>query len=155
MADAIVKERIYHGLYRHSADSKRRVPIPFRWRPEKSEEAIEFTLMTWAKHQAGTCLRVLPPDQMAKLRAAIDAMANNDPNKSVLKRSIGSSSVPLKLDSVGRITIPDEMAEAAGITSEVVMVGMMDRFEIWSPARHARAKALDDAILARALDQME
>jgi MraZ protein len=155
MADAIVKERTYNGLYRHSADSKRRVPIPFRWRPEKSEEAIEFTLMTWSKHQAGTCLRVLPPDQMAKLRAAIDVMPNNDPNKSVLKRSIGTSSVQAKLDSVGRITIPDEMAEAAGITGEVVLAGMMDRFEIWNPDRYARAKALDDAVLGRALDLME
>jgi MraZ protein len=155
MSDAIVTARTYNGLYRHSADMKRRVPIPFRWRPEKSEGSVEFTLIIWPKHQAGTCLRVLPPDQLAKLRVAIDAMPNNDPNKSVLKRSIGTSSAQAKLDAAGRITIPDEMAEAADISNEVILAGMMDRFEIWSPKRFAQVKALDNALLGKALDMME
>jgi MraZ protein len=155
MADAVVKEQIYNGLYRHSADSKRRIPIPFRWRQDKSEDSFEFTVMVWRKHQAGTCLRVLPPDQLVKFRAAIDAMPNSDLNKSVLKRSIGTTSVQAKLDSVGRITIPDEMAEAAGLGNEVVLAGMIDRFEIWNPARYAKARELDDAHLGKALDLME
>src|SRR5580658_5811497 len=130
MPDAAVKERTYNGCYRHRVDDKRRVPVPFRWRPDESEGQVEFTLIVWPKHQAGVCLRVLPPDQLAKLRASIDAMPNSDPNKSILKRSIGTSSAQSKLDSVGRITIPDEMAEAADITNEAVLAGMMDRFEI-------------------------
>ncbi len=78
MPDAVVKQRTYNGCYRHKADDKRRVPVPFRWRPEESEGAMEFTLIIWPKHQAGICLRVLPPDQLAKLRADIDAMPNSD-----------------------------------------------------------------------------
>lgn len=155
MPDTAVKERTYNGLYRHSADSKRRVPIPFRWRPEESDTSTEFTLIIWPKHQAGTCLRVLPPEELAKLRAAIDAMPNGDLQKAVLKRSIGTASAQAKLDSVGRITIPDEMAEAADITNEVVLAGMLDRFEIWNPKRYEKAKALDSALLAQALQMME
>jgi len=155
MPDAVAKERTYNGLYRHSSDAKRRLPIPFRWRPEESEGSTEFTLIIWPKHQAGTCLRVLPPDQWAKLRAAIDAMPNSDPHKSVLKRSIGTSSAQAKLDSVGRITIPDEMAEAADITNEAVLTGLVDRFEIWNPKRYAQAKLLDNASLGKALELME
>jgi MraZ protein len=155
MPEAVAREMTYNGLYRHSADAKRRVPIPFRWRPEGAGEPMEFTLLVWSKHQAGVCLRVLPPDQLAKLRAAIDAMPNSDANKSVLKRSIGTASVQAKLDSVGRITIPDEMAEAAGIKNEVVLAGMLDRFEIWSPERYEKVKALDNALLGQALQMME
>jgi len=154
MPDAVVIERTYNGLYHHKVDNKRRVPIPFRWRPEEAE-GVEFTLIVWPKHQAGVCLRVLPPDQWAKLRAAIDAMPNNDPNKSVLKRSIGTRSAQAKLDSVGRITIPDDMAEAADITNEAVLAGMMDRFEIWNPKRYAQVNVLDNALESKAFDMME
>jgi len=155
MPDGIVKERIYNGCYRHKVDEKRRVPVPFRWRPEDSEGMVEFTLITWPKHQAGICLRVLPPDQLAKLLAEIDAMPNSDPNKSILKRRIGTSSTQAKLDSVGRITIPDEMAEAADITKEAVLAGMLNRFEIWSPKRYAQVKILDDAVESKAFEIME
>jgi len=155
MPDMVVKERTYNGCYRHKVDNKRRVPVPFRWRPNESEGDMEFTLVVWPKHQAGICLRVLPPDQLAKLRADIDAMPNSDPNKSILKRSIGASSAQAKLDSVGRITIPDDMAEAADITNEAVLTGMMDRFEIWNPKRYAQVKLLDNALLGKALEMME
>jgi MraZ protein len=155
MPDADAKKRTYNGCYRHKVDAKRRVPVPFRWRPEESEGAMEFTLVVWPKHKAGICVLVLPPDQLAKLRADIDAMANNDPSKSVLKRSIGTSSVQAKLDSVGRITIPDEMAEEAEITNEAVLAGVLDRFEIWNPKRYAQVKVLDHALQAKAFEMME
>ena len=155
MPDAVVNERVYTSVYRHKVDEKRRVPIPFRWRPEASDASMEFTLIVWPKHRAGKCLRVLPPDQLAKLRASIDAMPNSDARKSVLKRSIGTASAQARLDSAGRITIPDEMAEAADITNEAVLAGMLDRFEIWSPKRYAQARILDDAHLSEAFDLME
>jgi MraZ protein len=154
MPDASVKERTYNGCYRHKVDDKRRVPVPFRWRPDESE-GVEFTLIVWPKHQAGICLRVLPPAELAKLRASIDAMPNSDPNKSVLKRSIGTNSAQSKLDSVGRITLPDDMAELAEITNEAVLAGMIDRFEIWSPKRYAQVKILDNALLSKAYELME
>jgi MraZ protein len=154
MPDAAANERTYNGLYRHKVDVKRRVPIPFRWRPQESEGEVEFTLIVWPKHQAGVCLRILPPEQLAKLRAAIDAMPNNDPNKSVLKRSIGTASAQAKLDSVGRVTIPDDMAAAADIKTEAVLAGMMDRFEIWSPKRYEQVSMLDKVLLSKAFEMM-
>src|ERR1700744_5386508 len=141
MPDAVANERTYNGLYQHKVDAKRRVPIPFRWRPEESEGQVEFTLIVWSKHQAGICLKVLPPEELLKLRAAINAMPNNDPNKSILKRTIGTNSAQAKVDSVGRITIPDEMAAAANITTDATLAGMMDRFEIWEPSRYAPARS--------------
>jgi MraZ protein len=155
MPNAVAKERTYNGCYRHKVDVKRRVPVPFRWKPDESEGTVEFTLIIWPKHQAGTCLRVLPPDQWAKLRAEINAMPNNDPSKSILKRRIGTSSAQARLDNVGRITIPDEMAEAADITNEAVLAGMMDRFEIWNPKRYAQVNIMDNSVEGKAFDMME
>src|SRR5271154_508401 len=131
----------YNSCYRHGVDEKRRVQIPSKWRPE--EAGTELTMILWPKHQAGNCLRVLPPEQMAKMKADIDTMPNGDPNKVVLKRFIGSESVQVALDKGGRVCLPDEMARAAGIKDEAVLVGLLDRFEIWSPSRYENVKAAD------------
>ena len=111
--------------------------------------------MLWPQHQAGTCLRVLPPSQMAKMKADIDAMPNGNPNKTVLKRFIGSESVQVTLDKAGRICLPDEMARAAGIKDEAVFVGLLDRFEIWNPSRYENVKAADAVLASEAFKLME
>jgi DNA-binding transcriptional regulator/RsmH inhibitor MraZ len=87
----------YTLVYRHSLDIKRRLPVPYRWRPK---DPIEFTLTVWPKHRAGTCLRVFPPEPWAKFRAEIDAV-QNIAQKPTLKRMIGSFSTSRTLDHTG------------------------------------------------------
>jgi len=143
----------YNSWFLHGVDDKRRVQIPAKWRPVKAE--IELTLILWPKAKEGPCLRVLPPNKMADLVRDIDAMPNSDPNKGVLKRFIGSESVQVSLDKAGRICIPEHMAKEAGITNEAVFVGLLDRFEIWAPPRHARVKTSDSVMVQEALKMME
>src|SRR5215469_451363 len=143
----------YNSSYRHGVDEKRRVQIPAKWRP--SSPGVEFTLVLWPKSQAGPCVRVLPPEQMAALMNDISAMPNSDPNKVVLKRFIGSESVQAPLDKSGRICLPEHMAKAAGITDQAVLVGLLDRFEIWSPERYDKVKAADEVMAPEAFKLME
>ncbi len=143
----------YNALYRHGVDEKRRVQIPAKWRP--AEPDVEFTLVLWPKAKEGPCLRVLPPKQMATLMRDIDAMPNHDPNKVVLKRFIGSKSIQAPLDKGGRICLPEEMATAAGITDTAVLVGLLDRFEIWSPERYENVKNSDAVMAQEAFKLME
>jgi MraZ protein len=148
-----VEPKYYNSLYRHGVDEKRRVQIPAKWRPTKA--GIELTLILWPKSKEGPCLRVLPPQQMAALVQDIDAMPNSDPGKVVLKRFIGSESVQAPLDKTGRICLPEEMAKAAGITDQVVLVGLLDRFEIWSPERYEKVRSSDAVMAAEAFKMME
>jgi len=143
----------YNSLFRHGVDEKRRLQIPAKWRPAQS--GVEFTVVVWPKTKEGPCLRVLPPQQMAALMKEIDSMASSDPNKGVLKRFIGGESVQVPLDKVGRICLPEEMAKAAGITDQAVLVGLLDRFEIWSPERYERIKASDAIMAQEAFKLME
>src|SRR6266478_1438297 len=136
----------YNSLYRHGVDEKRRVQVPAKWRPAKA--GIEFTLVLWPKAKEGACLRVLPPKEMAELMRDIEAMPNSDPNKVVLKRIIGSESIQISVDKGGRICLPEEMAKAADIKAQAVLVGLLDRFEIWNPSRYERVKA-SDAVMAQ------
>jgi MraZ protein len=112
-------------------------------------------VILWPKHQAGKCLRVLPPAEMAQLMADIDAMPNTSPDKVVLKRFIGSESMQVTLDKGGRICLPDEMARKASIKDEVILVGLLDRFEIWNPDRYDNVKAADAVLAPKAFELME
>lgn len=154
MSDARTKEPTYYNSrFLHGVDEKRRVQIPAKWRPDQS--GTELTVIVWPKHEAGVCLRVLPPAEMAKMKQDIDAMSNSDRNKGVLKRFIGSESVQVTLDKAGRICLPEEMARAAGIKDEAVLVGLLDRFEIWNPARYEQVKAADAVLASEAFKLME
>jgi MraZ protein len=143
----------YNSLYRHGVDEKRRVQIPAKWRP--AELGTEFTLILWPKAKEGPCLRVLPPEEMAELMRDIDAMPNTDPSKVVLKRFIGSESVQVAVDKAGRVCLPEGMAVAAGIKDTAVLVGLLDRFEIWNPERFERVRSSDAVMAQEAFKLME
>lgn len=143
----------YNSIYRHGVDEKRRVQIPAMWRPAAS--GVEFTLILWPQSNAGPCLRALPPQEMADLMRDIDAMPNGDPKKTVLKRVIGGASTQVAVDKGGRICLPDEMARGAGITGDAVLVGLLDRFEIWNPERFEKVQAADAVLAQEAFKLME
>jgi len=148
-----IEPTYYNSRFRHGVDEKRRVQIPAKWRPRRA--AAELTLILWPREGVGSCVRVLPPMQMAKLMQAIDEMPNSDPKKVVLKRIIGSDSAQASVDKAGRICLPDEMARSAGIKHDAVLVGLLDRFEIWNPERYEKVQAADAELAPDAFKLME
>jgi MraZ protein len=139
----------YNSLFRHGVDEKRRVQIPAKWRP--SQPDVEFTLILWPNGtQPDACLLVLPPVEMKALAEKIRAMRFADANASALRRLIGSKSANVPLDKAGRICVPEAMAKAVGIENEAVLIGLVDRFEIWSPERYENVSAVDAALLPEA-----
>lgn len=153
MSSGETDTQIYNSVYRHGVDEKRRIQIPAMWRP--TEPGVQFTVIVWPQRTEGPCLRVLPPKEMAELMAELDAIPNGDRRKTILKRIIGSESTQVTLDKAGRICVPEEMASAAGITEEATLVGLLDRFEIWDPARHEKVKAADSVMAQEAFTMME
>ena len=152
--DAIART-YYNSVYRHGVDDKRRIQFPAKWRPAK--EGTELTIMLSLKQNEGPCLRVLLPEKMAEMMRDLDAMPNSDPQKTTLKRFIGSKSEQVTLDKSGRICLPEEMARDAGIkvNEEAVLVGLLDRIEIWSPDRYAKVEAADAVIAQEAFKLLE
>ncbi len=146
------KKIYFNSRYLHGIDEKRRLQIPSKWRPD--EEGAEFTVILWPKHQAGACLRVLPPHKLEKLVAEIEAMPNSDARKDVLRRVVGGNSEQVTLDKSGRICLPEEMAAAAGLKNEARLVGMFEPFEIWDPARFKQVETADAVHQAQAFEMM-
>ena len=141
---------VFSGVFRHSVDANRRVQMPFRWRGRKR---LEFNLILWPQHDAGPCLRVLPPDEMEKLRQKVDAMPTAE--KTAVKRHIGTYSTRIELDSANRIGIPEELAVQAGIGDQAVFAGMLDYFELWNPNTYAEMSALEKVTVKAAIKGLE
>ena len=121
---------------------------------EKGGEVL--TVVIWHQNPAiGSCLRVLPPLEWAKLRAQIGNMPTGDAKKSALRHLIGSDSEQVELDSAGRLLLPERMAQAAGVNGEAVMVGLLDYFEIWSPERYQRMRLYQEMQAPEAFKLMD
>jgi MraZ protein len=135
----------YNSYYENIVDDKRRVQVPSNWRQGATE--TQFMLLLWpGGPQREICLMVLPPAAARRLTERITAMSFGDPNVEALRRSLGRDSQMVTSDKAGRITLPEHMARAAGIEKKTVLVGMFDRFQMWSPERHAIVREADAAL---------
>ena len=138
----------YNSLYRHGVDEKRRVQIPAKWRTLETEV---LTLVLWPKGvMPEACLLVLPPKEWEALVQKLKVMPFADPKAETLRRLLGKKSDRVTLDKGGRICLPEAMAKAAAIGKEAMLVGLLDRFEIWDPERYQSASAVDDELLPEA-----
>ena len=140
----------YNSLYRHGVDEKRRIQIPAKWRPPHLD--VQFTLILWPKgSDKEACLLVLGPDDWQALVQKIKGMPYSDPTAQALRRILGTKSDRVMLDKAGRVCLPEWMAKAVGIEKEAVLVGLLDRFEIWNPERYAGVSAVDEQLLPEAM----
>jgi MraZ protein len=138
----------YSSCYRHGVDDKRRVQVPAKWRSPKPEV---LTLILWPKRtMPEACLLVLPPAEWHSLVQKLKEMPFADPKAEALRGIVGKKSDRVTLDKGGRICLPEGMAKAADIGGEAMLVGLVDRFEIWNPERYAAASAVDDQLLPEA-----
>src|SRR6185295_19261856 len=136
---------LYNSVYRHGVDEKRRLQIPAKWRP--TEENFEFTMVLWpGAVPQQPYLLVLPPEPPHLLMEKIKTMPYSDPKADSLRRLLGKKSDQVVLDKGGRICLPEMMAKGASIETEAVLIGSLDRFEIWNPDRYEVASKVDDAL---------
>ena len=84
-----------------------------------------------------------------RYQALIEELPFGDPLRSALETSVLGGMCKLAFDTAGRITLPETLCEAFGLTDWVAVVGLGDRFQIWS--RDAfQAHRADQRLAARA-----
>ena len=127
------KSDSYHGTHNRGVDQSRRVLLPSEWRLAGS--AVDFTILQWPMEHPNYLL-VLPPKRGDQMTQKLSTASLTDEAAAAGLRFISAHSCRRSLDNYGRLPIPDEAAQAAGINNDAVLVGMADRFEIWSPERH-------------------
>jgi MraZ protein len=136
----------YNGQFTHGLDEKRRLQIPSRWRPASGE--MEWKALLWPKGGLqGHYLVVLTADSHARVMQKLNSASMADEKALAVMRYFSRNSGDLVMDKAGRVVLPENLAKAAGIEKEAVLVGMWERFEIWSPERFSQTAAQEDAVV--------
>src|SRR5436190_1618571 len=98
------------------------------------------------------CLAAYAPSQWARLEDQLRALPAFSRQVKALTRLLMSRAADCELDVQGRILLPAPLRAGAGLEREAVVVGVLNRFEVWSPERWAAfvaesEKLLEDATL--------
>ena len=135
----------YNGQFVHGVDEKRRLQVPAKWRPASGE--MEWRALLWPKGgNQGHYLVVMTSETHNRVMQKINAASMGDEKALAVMRYFSRNSGDLVMDKAGRVVLPENLARAAGIEKEAVLVGMWERFEIWSPERFAQTATQDDAV---------
>jgi len=113
------------GEYKHSLDSKKRVAIPAKFRKEIGEKAV----ITKGQDQ---CLFIYPMNEWEKVAEKLSGLPTGPADTRNFVRLSFSGANDVEIDALGRILIPDNLKEFAGLKEKVVIVGVYRRLEIWN-----------------------
>ncbi|NLB62219.1 MAG: division/cell wall cluster transcriptional repressor MraZ [Clostridiales bacterium] len=125
---------MYMGRYSHSVDAKNRVFLPSKWRFSLSET------VAIAKDESSSktgCLQCMPwEDWLGYINGFTKVDRLNESALGIVRR-LASSVECCAVDKQGRIVIPQDLKDYAGIGEDVVFIGVLDRIELWDTERWA------------------
>jgi MraZ protein len=120
----------FKGSYSYSVDSKGRINIPARLRKYVSPEANDTFVVTRGFEQ---CLFVFPLDEWNRLEQSIRELSASNPKDRFFTRTLLQYATESQLDGQARITVPKELLQFAAIETEVLILGVLERMELWNP----------------------
>jgi MraZ protein len=122
---------MFRGRFEHAIDSKGRLSIPSKFREILSTSYDERLIIT----NFDNCLWAYPAAEWQKVENKVASLPQFKDEVKALQRVFISAACEAPVDKSGRIQIPQTLREYAGITKDVVLVGMTMRIEIWSRER--------------------
>lgn len=144
-----LKRTVYVGTFRHAVDDKKRVAIPAKWRAS-AKGAQEFYVLPDPKN----CLVVLPASAMDKMLERADDISIGEYERRDALRHLSAQAHDTPCDKQGRINLTEGLLRHAGIGGDAVLIGVLTRFEIWSPERWAEVNQHAMANFAESAKQL-
>src|SRR5438067_148462 len=118
------------GEFRHIIDDKNRLSLPAKFRQEMGKKVIVTSGLD-------TCLFVFTPKAWesitARLSASDSSMLQAD-NRSFNRYLLGGA-VEVEVDTAGRMLLPEYMRERGKLGTNVAIIGVRERVEIWDQSR--------------------
>jgi MraZ protein len=120
---------VFLSTFEKQLDAKRRIVVPQEFR---ALAAGPFDGVFCFPSIEADCIEGGGKALFDRYVGVIEELEFGDPLRSALETSILGGMAKLSFDTAGRITLPELLCEQFGLTDWVVVVGMGDRFQIWS-----------------------
>lgn len=119
------------GTYTRSLDEKQRLAVPKRLCEDFNEPDLKSLFVAPGTDKS---LVLYSPVGFEKLARKTAKQSSNSVEVRNYKRLFYSRAERAELDAQGRIRIPERLVEFAGLSRDVVIVGVHDHAEIWDAA---------------------
>jgi len=119
---------MFRGSSFHTIDPKGRVIVPARFRDVIKADGSDGVMVS----RLDSCLLAYTFDEWQKLEAKILYMAEKSDNMRRFRRVFIGGAFECPCDKQDRILVPPSLRQYAGLEKEIVLVGVLDHFEIWS-----------------------
>jgi MraZ protein len=142
---------VFISTFEKQLDSKRRIVAPQEFRTT----VAPFDGLFCFPSIEADCIEGGGKALFDSYAALIDEYPFGDPVRAALETSVMGGMAQLGFDTAGRITLPESFCDQFGLTDWVVLVGMRDRFQIWSRASfqdhlHRQRQVAREGLIARA-----
>ena len=117
----------FFGRFEHSLDDKGRVILPAKFR-------VHFDHGGYLTEYQDGCLSLWTPDEFESQMEAMLTRATSGRSDRNLARLWASTSHELEIDRQGRMAIPARLRQYADLEGDVLVLGAIDRVELWNRA---------------------
>ena len=139
---------MFLGTWEKQLDGKRRLQIPQEFRTAVSGVELGVYCLLAVTDD---CLEA-GGDALTELyEQRIEALPFGSEERDALEEAFYGGQRQLAYDGGGRITLPEALCEAAGLTTDVVVVGKGRRFQIWDRSRFVERNPGRRALASRVL----
>ncbi|MDE0065288.1 MAG: hypothetical protein OXN44_00265 [Acidimicrobiaceae bacterium] len=117
----------FMGTYEHTLDDKNRLILPAAFRSKLAQGAVTVPL--------DRCLAILPPDEFERMANHLKEQVSKgraDMDHLRAFASLADEAIP---DSQGRMRLAAHLRDLAGLGRNVIVAGVLERIEVWDPAR--------------------
>ncbi|MCR5715383.1 MAG: division/cell wall cluster transcriptional repressor MraZ [Lachnospiraceae bacterium] len=120
---------MFMGEYNHTTDAKGRLIVPSKFREGLTDKFVV------TKGLDG-CLLAYAPDEWKRVEEGLYSLPLSNKAGRQFLRFFFAGASEIEIDKQGRILIPQNLRDYAGITKDVVSVGVDRKVEIWSKDRY-------------------
>lgn len=129
------------GESTHTLDAKHRVFLPKRFQDGLGRDA-EGNLIAILSRGFEDCLFLYSEAGFQRALDRLQTQAFSSEQQRLMQRLLFSDTYHTTLDTAGRLLLPESLREIAQMNSkEVVVIGLIDRIELWDKTRWAEFKA--------------
>ena len=128
--DMTLTDNTFIGEYAYSLDSKGRVNIPAKFRQSLSTDSQNTFVIT---RGLDPCIWVYPLEQWKEIENNLRNLSSVKNIHRTFVRDTARYASPSTYDKQGRITLTPSLTEYAILEKDVLIIGMINKIEIWNP----------------------